>query len=338
MKFFDDKSKNIKWWNRNYFFLATIFYIAINIIFYTIFAKNSFSTTHSGFLYFWDSFFFYLKEAYIHSSWGHVLHNMLCFAIPAFYLERKNGTVFFGLLILFISVCSAMIRTGQSFIWAFMMGYMLIDYIFSFKKEKRNKTNIIVGAIVLFLIYFRCCFYDTASGGISITWYPYQLIHNLTHTEGYLLGLVTGFVIQISQLFVILQSNKKEVERHKINKFEKKLYIVSLCLILCLSGATIGTSFAAIQRDTYTINYVCEKEEFNRTYTTNKNMSTFQWRNETGLTSAKLEFYKDKEMTKRIELLESEYYGYRSFELDGFCKLSLPREITIYVEILSTNQ
>ena len=334
MRFIDDKSKELTWWNRNYFYLTTIIYIAINIIFFVIFPSNSFESERSGFYYFFDSFTFYLKEAYIHSSWNHVLHNMLCFAIPAFYLERKNGTISFGLLTLLISVISAMCKTGQSFIWAFMMGYMLIDYLFSFKKEKRNKTNIIVGAVVLFLIYFRCCFYDTASGGISITWYPFQLIHNAVHAEGYFLGLITSVVIQISQLFIILQSDKKEVKKNKMNKIEKVIYIISACLILALVGATIGTSILATNRDSYTINFVSEYPEFNKTYTTTQSLYQVegQWINEFDLSeNYKIQFFANSQKTKNIDL--STHGSYINFQHYGFCKLSMPNEVTIYVEL-----
>ena len=337
MRFIDDKSKELKWWNRNYFFLATIFYIAINIVCYTIFTEGYYEPIHNGFLYFWDSFCFYFKAAYIHSSWGHVLWNMLTFAIPAFYIERKDGTIFCALLILFVSVCCGMIQTGQSFIWAFMMGYMLIDYIFSFKKEKRNKTNIIVGAVILVLTYLRCCFHETASAGISMAWYPYILIHNAAHAEGYLLGVTTGIIIQLALLFTILQSTKKEVKKHKINKTEKILYIISLCLILCFSGATIGTSVATIERDTYTVNFVCEDEEFNKTYTTSKDLYTLTslWADETGLNVLDVTLFSDKEKTIKLDSF-GKHRGYYLFEDHGFCKLSLPREITIYVQIKTT--
>ncbi len=340
MKFIDDKSKELKWWNRNYFYFATIFYIAINIMFYAIFPQKSYEPSQSGFYYFFDSFIFYFKDAYIHSSWSHVLHNMLCFAIPAFYLERKNGTIFFGLIILLVSVFSGICQIGQSFIWAFMMGYMLIDYLFSFKKQKRNKTNIIVGSVVLFLIYFRCCFYDTASGGISITWYPYQLINNGAHAAGYLLGLVTSFVIEISQLFIIFQSTKKEIRKQKTNKVEKILYVVAICLILVLSGSTIGIPIVATNRETYTVNFVCENTEFNKSYVTNKNLGNveIQWYEEFDLSEYQPKYFSDQQKTKEIIYSSSsDFWGYFCFQDHGFCKLSMPNEITIYVDLVVDN-
>ena len=336
MRFLDDNSKELKWWNRNYFYLATIMYIAINIIFFVTFPHIGYRSSLQGLAGFFNNFAHSLRDVYIHSSWSHVLHNMLCFTIPAFYLERKNGSVAMGLLILFTSVI-AVYAGGQSFFWAFMMGYMFIDYLFSFKKEKRNKTNIIVGAVILFLIYFRCCFYDNPSGGISITWYPYQLVTGNTHPKGYFLGLITSLVIQISQLFIILQSNKKEIKKKKPNKFEKTLYIISACLIFALAGTTIGTSIIATRQTSYTIHFVCENSEFNKSYTTSRNLFSAQmiWANEFDLIEDyNLEYFADPEKT--IPLNNTSIGdAYDRFEYESsFCRLSIPNEITIYVKLI----
>ena len=330
MKFIDDKNKQAKWYNRNYFWVATIIYIAINIIFFTAFPYKTFESTRDGFYYFWDSFWFYLKDAYIHSSWSHVLHNMLCFAIPAFYLERKNGSFSFGLLILLISVICSISGHGQSFIWAFMMGYMLIDYLFSFKKERRNKTNTIIGAIVLALIYFRCCFYDTASGGISITWYPYQLIENGIHAEGYLLGLVVGVVIQISQLFIILQSNKKEITKTKTTKIEKVLYLIAAVVILGSIGSTIGTSVATLNRNSYTVNFICDNTDYNKSYEAKTDLYEVisQWEDEFNLSDSSKYYIVYKE-----ECDDTTIRYFNNLSDLRFIPLTVSRTLNIYVTI-----
>ena len=36
MKFIDDKSNNLSWWNRNYFYVGTFIFVVINILIYAI--------------------------------------------------------------------------------------------------------------------------------------------------------------------------------------------------------------------------------------------------------------------------------------------------------------
>ena len=43
MKFFDDKSKNVKWWNRNYFYAGTIVVVLVNILLFA-FLGNDFES------------------------------------------------------------------------------------------------------------------------------------------------------------------------------------------------------------------------------------------------------------------------------------------------------
>lgn len=40
MKFFDDKSKNLKWYNRNYFYIGTIIVIVLNILLFAILGND----------------------------------------------------------------------------------------------------------------------------------------------------------------------------------------------------------------------------------------------------------------------------------------------------------
>ena len=36
MKYIDDETKKIRWWNRNYFFAGTVFVVLLNIIIHAI--------------------------------------------------------------------------------------------------------------------------------------------------------------------------------------------------------------------------------------------------------------------------------------------------------------
>ena len=215
MKFIDDKSKNVKWWNRNYFYAGTIIIIAINIMLFA-FAGNDWESIvpidnegHWEDVFYFDVVLRAFLNSFSHANWQHVLLNMLCFAGVGFYLERKTGS--FG--ILFLVIISAFFSSiavsandlgvywhGFSGVNYFLYAYSLIDYIFSFQKSKRNRTNIILGGIILALIYLAMCF----NGGTSefgFEWYPYDLMHNLGHYTSFLAGLIFGITIKLIQCF-----------------------------------------------------------------------------------------------------------------------------------------
>ena len=216
MKFFDDKSKNLKWCNRNYFFIGTILFIALNIILFvtlgnfffflhqrleSIEGSNFFTSCYKLFLHFCVNF--------THSSWEHVLQNMLGFSFCLMYMERKLGTInLYGMLFALTLFCSlpywseTYTFTGSSEVWFACFGYVTIDYLFSFRNGYRNKTNVIFGTIVVFLELFRSGFYDDYSEGIrKIKWsidlpilFQFE-IHYVGFLIGIFVGLLTNFVI-----------------------------------------------------------------------------------------------------------------------------------------------
>jgi len=208
LSFFNDKSKtNLKWWNRNYFYAGTILIVIINILIFAFVKKEPWEILgYKEGEGAWTSIF-YLKptlsmflSSFFHSNWQHVLFNMLCFFVAGIYLERKMGT--FGLLgfVLFASYISALAiganalniySVGYSGVNYFIYSTIIIDYILSFQKQRRNKTNIILGAILVCLIYLAMCF----SGGtskISFSFAPYDLIHNMGHYTSFVAGLIVG--------------------------------------------------------------------------------------------------------------------------------------------------
>lgn len=215
MKFFDDKSKNVKWWNRNYFYMGTIVIVLVNILLFKLLGSSwENSIVDIDGMNHWDdmvylnptiaSFF----NSFSHANWQHVLLNMLCFAVCGFYLERKTGSLGMVGLVLFGAYVSSVAITGNdlSVAWHgfsgvnyFLYAYVILDFLFSFAKTKRNKTNIIIGAILIVLIYVAMCF----SGGVSgfeFKLYPYDLLHNCGHYCGFLMGFAIGLFKNIIEL------------------------------------------------------------------------------------------------------------------------------------------
>lgn len=219
MKFIDDKSKNVKWWNRNYFYAGTIFIIVLNILIFAfancwqekVFNYDELSLNNNELL-----FVYYFFGNFSHGNWQHVLLNMICFAGVGLYLERKTGS--FGIigLVIFAAFFAGNAKitiskneniVGFSGVNYFLYACIIIDYLFSFRKSQRNKTNIILGAIILALIYLTMCF-NGGTTSFGFEWYPYDLISNSAHSSGF----IAGVVFVLASEFIILYAENNAIK------------------------------------------------------------------------------------------------------------------------------
>lgn len=207
--FLDDKSKNKGWWNLNFCYLGTILFLAIIGFCFSndietplkeVDVWSQFDLTNL-----WISF----TNIFQHNSLIHIFHNSIMIAVGGVYIERKTGTLkFIMLLLVFAFVGGAMTSTcanslawqGASVVWFALFGYILVDYLFSFHKTKRNKTNIILGAVILIIEYIRAGFYDKIGGGIGWTIEPQQLIYNTGHYVGFIVGIIFALTVCLSQV------------------------------------------------------------------------------------------------------------------------------------------
>ena len=93
----------------------------------------------------------YFLNAFEHANWQHCLLNMLCFFVAGTYIERKIGSLnLLSIVFLFAFFADAVIGAnyrggfhGFSGVNYALYGFVIIDYLFSFRKKVRNKTNII---------------------------------------------------------------------------------------------------------------------------------------------------------------------------------------------------
>ena len=210
MKFFDDKSKGkTNWWGKNYFYIGTILFIVLNVILFVTNVRCALQTERVWSEFNLSNLIIAFTNIFRHSSWEHLLHNALMIAVGGLYVERKTGTFnFLWLMLGFSFVGGAMVCAGansfnwagSSVVWFALFGYILVDYLFSFQKSKRNKTNIILGAVVLVIEYIRAGFYDKIGGGIGWGIVPYQLIYNAGHYIGFIVGAIFALVVCISQI------------------------------------------------------------------------------------------------------------------------------------------
>ena len=210
MKLIDSSKKRLAWYSRNYFYIATVAVVVTNIALYACLGNPWTSAFGNGSVRWERSFDFQriwrcFLNNFSHGTWQHALLNMLCFFIAGLYLERKTGSLGLSGLVLSLAVlpgCVCAAAKGDLGFYGFsgvnyaLYAYIVIDYLFSFTKSRRNKTDLIFGGIVLALIYLAMCF---SGGTATVTFkpYPYDLLHNLGHGTGFFCGAIVALLVQL---------------------------------------------------------------------------------------------------------------------------------------------
>lgn len=321
MKFIDDKNKKLTWWSRNYAYLGTLLFVTLCVSIYTIVGNGSArprldnvdeNIFYKAFVF--DNLIQSCINAVFHLNIQHVLTNMLCFLICGFYIERKTGTVNFILLTMLAVIFETAFTTaavmnlnyaGASGVQFFFYGYIIIDYIFSFQKVKRNKTNTIVGGVILSIIYVCMCF----CGGtetFSFKCYPYDLINNAGHYAAIVPGIFIGLIIQISQLKYIKCSeiNYETELTIKQRNIYKKVYIVAVTFVFIIISFCAGLFGECAKRKYLKVNIVCNYEDFNETY----NVKRSDYKNS-------LQYLLNDWIDKKVDLdVENELYIFEIYQ------------------------
>lgn len=215
LKFINNNRKDLKWWQRNWFFVTTVFIVLLNIILYATLGLWSIERSNTkvhwndclNFTNLVDVFF----SAYSHFNWQHTLLNMLCFMFCGIYLERKLGSVKFISLIVglsFFGECVTSANSNSIYSYGFsgvnyaLYAYILVDYLFYvIPRERRCRLNIIYGGIMLGLIYFAMCF-NGGTQSVSFSWYPYDALYNLGHYTSYLVGLIIATFVCATAYYI----------------------------------------------------------------------------------------------------------------------------------------
>lgn len=205
MKFVDVSTKKVNWKNRNYLFAGTILVIAINIIIYATCGGDwNFKLFDNSAQ--WEdfsimNFLTIMFAAFSHSSWMHVLLNMLCFAFVGFYVERKYGTFGLLLFVLLFSFTAPALAShvkgnvnhhGFSGVIFAFHGFVIIDFISMYFRKNKKMMEIIIGIIIVVAIYVMMSFATNNEGTLMFLGYPYDLVHNMAHYSGFFLGMILG--------------------------------------------------------------------------------------------------------------------------------------------------
>jgi len=278
MKFFDDKSKNVNWYNRNYFYLGTIILITLNIFIFALWGNDWGSKLLDNSTVNWDdtlnfnNLYASILNCIEHSNWSHVLLNMACFSVCGIYLERKTGTFNFLLLVIGVLILDAGVTSGaylathwhgwSGVLYAFY-AIVYVDYFFSFNKHKRNKTNTILGAIICVTIYI---FMSASRFEHSIKFYPYprDLIDNIGHYSAFLVGTIVGLIVNMSQLKILKQSTRILQEKQPLSTKLKTAYTsVLVGIILLITSCSIITGVAINRTNANcSLTFDCNYDEF----------------------------------------------------------------------------
>lgn len=217
LSFFDDKTKDLTWRNRNYLFSGTLVVSLITILLFAIlgicwpsaiFEPNG---AVIGMRNFWVS----LLAPFSFTSWGHLLGCTFIFVICGSYLERKWGTFcYLGILsIVWIlgclctqTTCDLGISAGSSMMYYGLYAFNLVDLLFSFHKSRRSIGNIIYGVIVLIFAVVMISIY-TLDGGASTIRFSFLtgFSHDPAHLSSFIASLIFAFVLY----FIVLSRQKK---------------------------------------------------------------------------------------------------------------------------------
>lgn len=210
MKIIDDGTKKLTAWNRNYFFAVTVLITALCITLHACLGSKwsvqmrPYEINRYGLAVYKGSRLLYsIYNAFSHANWQHCLLNMLCFFICGCWLERKEGSLkFFIILFIIIVITSLAITSVWGDVWVGYSGvnyglyaYTIVDFLFSLKNGKRDKFNTICGSVMMALIYFAMCF----NGGVvsvGFSWYPFDLIHNSAHYVSFIVILPVTLLMQ----------------------------------------------------------------------------------------------------------------------------------------------
>ena len=222
MKFFDDKHKEVHWYNRNWFFATTILIVVINIVLYATLGPMWQRDRLYDSTAVWEDFemgnvLSIFGAAFSHANWAHVLLNMMCFAVVGFYLERRYGSLCLLLLVVVFAFTAPAMAShvkgninhhGFSGVLFALYGFFFVDFVIFLVslRKKKSLTTLIIGICVALFIYISMCFIRVDSTLKFFGW-PYDLVHNMAHYTGFLIGLLVALLFFVCAKF---QLKKKE--------------------------------------------------------------------------------------------------------------------------------
>lgn len=189
------------WLTKNYFFAGTVAVILVNVLLFVFGGSGwqSFIEADAGVF---NRIIRSFLNCFAHDAVWPLLLNMLQLLVCGLYLERKIGSLKWAALILALSFFTGAATTanyfsvqwhGFSTVIYGLFAYIIVDYLFSLRKEIRTRHAAVSGAAFIAFMYIAASF----DGGVF--WgYPHGLMYDLGNYTGFLTGLVFGLTLQIA--------------------------------------------------------------------------------------------------------------------------------------------
>ena len=211
--FFNPKQKEINWFNRNYFYLATILFLGAMCLTYFMFQTQIDAIVEKS------KYFNLFFMAFRHSNLGHLVGNCVSFFVVSLFLERHFGS-FKYLLLTALAIPLSSISVflfSNSFSWVgesgvnyFLYAVFVTIIIFDFKPYLAQKWQPIFTIITIVLICVLMCWCGDLDALTTNTAAFFKfgrftdLVSNTSHWSSAIMGAGVGL---FANLFAL--GNKK---------------------------------------------------------------------------------------------------------------------------------
>jgi len=205
----NQKQKEIKVFNRNYFYLATFLFIGALVLTYFMFEKQIDQILLTNKLY------NILLLPFQHADIGHLVGNIISFFVVSLFLERHFGSIKYLLLIIFIIPLSSIstFLFSNSFAWVgesgvnyFLYSLFVVIVIFNFKDYILSKwQNIFTLFIIVAICLLMCWNGSTSAFTENISeFFKFgvftDLLSNVGHWSSAIMGGAVGLFANIFSL------------------------------------------------------------------------------------------------------------------------------------------
>ena len=214
--FFNPKQKEINWFNRNYFYLATLLVIGAWCLIYFMFDDQLAGLVEKS------KYFNLFVMAFRHGDLGHLIGNAVSFFVVSLFLERHFGS-FKYLLLTIIAIPLSSISVflfSESWAWIgasgvnyFLYAIFVTVVIFNFKPYLAQKWQPIFTIIIIVLICVLMCWAgETSALTSNISEFLKfgrftDLISNEAHWSSAIMGAAVGL---FANIFAVANSKRQD--------------------------------------------------------------------------------------------------------------------------------
>ena len=216
-EFMNNNTKQLRWYNRNFYWACTILITAVILSIYFIFRSDDMFSPSAADT---PAILSFLRGLYIAIIGSLTMYNgftVIFFTLSIFfsllYIERRIGTLATLLLVLSIifSVHFTMVQVvdmgadgsymlSPHILVYSLFGFVVFDFFWSLRKSVRNTPNVAFGLITIFCLYIVNSFVYTLSSIPEFMFYPYELFVLGWGTQLFMLGGIFASIIHIAAI------------------------------------------------------------------------------------------------------------------------------------------